>query len=343
MGSGEENAGQLRPPPQVPGRPWVRALTWPLWQVGLVMAIFSLLSFTADLLQGQVDGSWSSLSFQIQASGLLGTWTALGQGPVGRYFFYTTLASLLLTVGALVAAFGGLLCWWRSHPGRGLLAVGLLMAVMGQLAGIPQAMSQAQVFHQGLAPLVAEAILGTTSICALLALVLLASGGGRSAAPQSSSQAISALPSLGVIFFLFGALQLLAAAFGVPSDLSADKAVSQLPDMQVGMAYAVLSLAAPAVIMLAGSNMWRGAPWAPRLAVWGWFGMVAQGLILFVGGLVALGPTGLAPAAVAPGASASAFALLALWILRAVRLQIWQPGGVGDPSDPARQLGTEPA
>ncbi|MDA8395699.1 MAG: hypothetical protein M0T72_10775, partial [Candidatus Dormibacteraeota bacterium] len=139
MGSGEENAGQLRPPPQVPGRPWVGALTWPLWQVGLVMAIFSLLSFTADLLQGQVDGSWSSLSFQIQASGLLGTWTALGQGPVGRYFFYTTLASLLLTVGALVAAFGGLLCLWRSPPGRGLLAVGLLMAVIGQLAGIPQA------------------------------------------------------------------------------------------------------------------------------------------------------------------------------------------------------------
>lgn len=343
MGSGEVNAGQLRPSPQVPGRPWARALSWPLWQVGLVMAIFSLPSFAADLAQGQVDGSWSSLSFQVQSSGLLGTWTALGQGPVGRYFFYTTLATLLLTIGALVAAFGGLLCWWRFRPARGVLAIGLLMAVMGQLAGVPQAMSQAQVFHQGLAPLVAEAILGATWIGALLALVLLASRGGPSPGPQSSSRAVSALPSLGVIFFVFGALQLLAAAFGAPSDLSANKPVSQMPDIQVGMAYAVLSLAAPAVIMVAGSNMWRGAEWAPRLAVWGWFGVVAQGLILFVGGWVALGSTGLAPAAVAPGASTSAFALLALWILRAVRLQIWRPGGASGPSDPAPKPGSAAA
>ncbi len=298
------------------------------------MTILSLLSFPAQLAQGQVDGIWGSLASWIQVMGVPGLWIGLSQGPLGRYLFYSAVAALLLTIGAVVATVGGLLCWWRSRPGRGLLATGLLLGVLGRLAGIGQAATQSQVFHQAPMPLVAEAVLGAMGGGFLLALALLAAGGDASKAARASSSTVSRMSALGVAFALFGALLLLTAAFALPFDLSTDKLVSQLPDVQLRVAYSLLSLAAPAAIVVAGSSMWRGARWAPRLSTWGWLGMVVQGLVLTVGGWIALASVGLLAAAVAPGLSTATLALLALWIQRAVRTRIWQPGAAGGPRRP---------
>jgi hypothetical protein len=289
------------------------------------MAFFSLWSLPAQLALGQAEGVWGSIASWIQVMGLPGLWVGLSQGPLGRYLFYSAAATLLLTVGAAIPAIGGLLCWWRSRPGRALLAMGLLMAVLGGLAGLGRAASQPPVLHQGPWPLVAEAVLEVGWSGFLLTLTLLASHGDGSESSRAPSPAVSRMSALGLGFALVGAFLLLTAAFALPFDLSSDRVVSQLPDVQLEVAYSLLSLAAPAAILVAGSCMWRGAHWAPSLSTLGWLGIAVQGLLLTVGGWMALASTGLLPAAVASGLSTASLALLALWIQRALTVQLWQP------------------
>ena len=344
---GELEVRRLRREPRALGLSWGDALRWPLWQVGLVMVIYSLLSFPLDLATGQADGAWGTVSL-LGPSGVLAT---LIQGPVGRYIFYSALASLLLASGAIVAAAGGLLCWWRVRPGRGFLAAGLLLALGGQMAGILEAMSQKQVLPETLSTSVAAAVFAAIGTGVMLAMVLLAAGGGAIGASHGPTRTMASLPKLGVLFLLFGAVQFLAAALAGPSDFSANTTVSLMPDPQLALAYAVLSLAAPAVLVVAGNIMWRGARWAPRLAALGWWGVVVQGLVLIVASWLVLVPAGAPPGsevpgtaavALAPGLFTSAFALLALWVQRAVGKQIWLPGQAGGPPRAQGGVVTQP-
>ena len=333
---GELQVGRRRPALRALGLPWGDALCWPLRQVGLVVMFISLLSFPQALARGQTDGAWGTLSV-LGPSGLLAT---LSQGPVGRYVSYSTLAALLLTSGAVVAAAGGLLSWWRVRPGRGFLAAGLLLAVVGQLAGVFEAVSQTQVYPETPSTVIAAAVIAAMGTGVLLAMVLLAAGGGATGGAHGPTRTTVALPELGVVFLVFGALQFLAAAFAVPSDLSANTAVSLMPDPQLALAYAPLSLAAPAVVVVAGGNMRRGARWAPRLSALGWWGVVVQGLVLIVASWLVLVPAGAPPgsdvlgtaaAPLTPGVYTSAFGLLALWVQRAVGKQTGLPGQAEGP------------
>lgn len=336
VASGELEVGRRRPALRGLELGGGAALRWPLWQVGLLLMIFSLLSFPQDLATGQADGAWGTLS----VLGLPGILAAGGQGPLGHYVFYSTAASLLLSSGAIVAAAGGLLCWWRLRPGRGFLAAGLLIGVLGQAATLLQAVSVTQVYPKRPSAVVASAVVGALWVIVLLALALLAARGSTSDAPPGPAGDLAALPKLGVVLSVFGTLQFLAAAFEVPSRLRVNAAVSLMPDPRVGAAYAVVSVAAPAVLVVAGSSMWRGAWWASRLAAFGWLGIVVQGLVLIVAGWLVVVPEGAPPGsafagitagAVAPGLFTSAVALLALWVLRAVGTQIRLPSPVGGP------------
>jgi hypothetical protein len=319
------------------------AWRWPLRQVGLIVGIYSMVSFPADLITAQGLGVWTNLAGSIQVFGWSGAWYGLGQSSIGDYLFFAFLLWVLLPAGALTGVVGGLLCWWGYRSGRVVLGIGLLMAVAGGLAGVLQALSQMAMLHDDPVPLIALSLLGALWNVGLLALVLLAFSPDRPASSRSESRAATPLARLGLLFAFFGSLQLLSAGFGIPALLSRYPSQSFIPDLQFGIPFGVLSLAVPAAIVVAGAATWRGLHWGPRLAAWGWWGSVALGVAAAVGGWVALSPGDpAADGAVAGGAFSALFALLALWALRAIRLRLGAEGIGSPPAEPREWLASSP-
>lgn len=301
MRGGDLSASGPQPSAPARERSCLDGLRWPLWQLGVALALYSVASFPYSLAQGQSVWGPARSAFQF-GGGPAGIALWLGEGPIGSYLFFFLLGTVLVAVGALVGICGGLLCWRRVGWGRGLLALGLALATLGQLAGVPQALSQGRVFHQGAAQEVFTALMSALWLLFLLALVVIAVGGAPGPGPTvQGGRARPPIARLGLVLAFYGATQLTAAIAWVGPSLQQAAGAPPLPSLQLQIAYQGLTLAAAAGLLCAGAAMWAGQTWGRRVAVWAWAATLAQGLSLAVAGWVSLVPRQPAAPALAPG------------------------------------------
>ncbi|MGA9775436.1 MAG: hypothetical protein WBU92_05895 [Candidatus Dormiibacterota bacterium] len=316
MSEGGAGPIRLRPQSWVAGSLGLGPLRWPLRELALGLALYSAASLPVAIAEGQ--NWWPPVSFEWRAGGgPAGLLQFLDQGPIGRYLLFWALGSVLLATGALAGIWGGLLCWWRIGWARGLLALGLAVAMLGHLAGVPQALSQGQIFpHQAVGQAVAQALM--SALWSLFLLVLVLTAVGRSSAAGSPVQEDWGGPPaarLGLVLALYGGIQLASALFWVAPAFQDAVGAPPIAYLPLQIAYQGLALGSAAVVLSGGAAMWVGRGWGPPLAAWGWALTIVQALMLAVASWVSLRP-GQAPAAVmAPSLFTLVIAIGALWAL----------------------------